>query len=49
MAHGNASTCFHPFLLPSDMKGSSLEQLKTKLMVNFDPLRCFVGDVEVSI
>ncbi|MBA0770107.1 hypothetical protein Gotri_018781 [Gossypium trilobum] len=46
VAHGNASTCFHPFLLPSDMKGSSLEQLKTKLMVNFDPLRCFVGDVE---
>ncbi|KAH1082116.1 hypothetical protein J1N35_021877 [Gossypium stocksii] len=46
VAHGNASTCFHPFLLPSDMKSSSLEQLKTKLMVNFDPLRCFVGDVE---
>ncbi|PPS17856.1 hypothetical protein GOBAR_AA02726 [Gossypium barbadense] len=46
VAHGNASTCFHPFLLPSDMKGSSLEQLKAKLMVNFDPLRCFVGDVE---
>ncbi|MBA0741956.1 hypothetical protein Gogos_015073 [Gossypium gossypioides] len=46
VAHGNASTCFHPFLLPSDMKGSSLEQLKTKLMVNFDPVRCFVGDVE---
>ena len=48
MAHGNASNAFHPFLLPADMKGS-LEQLKTKLMVNFDPLSCFVGDVEVSI
>ncbi|KAL4354660.1 hypothetical protein GQ457_06G039830 [Hibiscus cannabinus] len=45
VAHGTASNCFHPFLLPADMKGS-LEQLKTKLMVNFDPLRCFVGDVE---
>ncbi|KAK6258334.1 hypothetical protein SCA6_012808 [Theobroma cacao] len=45
VAHGNASNAFHPFLLPADMKGS-LEQLKTKLMVNFDPLRCFVGDVE---
>ncbi|XWS45420.1 hypothetical protein CRYUN_Cryun15aG0135300 [Craigia yunnanensis] len=43
--HGNASNAFHPYLLPADMKGS-LEQLKTKLMVNFDPLRCFVGDVE---
>ncbi|KAE8695363.1 ADP-ribosylation factor family protein [Hibiscus syriacus] len=45
VAHGNASNSFHPFLLSADMKGS-LEQLKTKLMVNFDPLRCFVGDVE---
>ncbi|GMI78326.1 hypothetical protein like AT1G63810 [Hibiscus trionum] len=47
VAHGSASSSFHPFLLPADMKGS-LEQLKTKLMVNFDPLRCFVGDVEAK-
>ncbi|XP_022751385.1 nucleolar protein 6 isoform X2 [Durio zibethinus] len=45
VAHGNPSNAFHPYLLPADMKGS-LEQLKTKLMVNFDPLRCFIGDVE---
>ncbi|XVE82616.1 hypothetical protein DITRI_Ditri16bG0020000 [Diplodiscus trichospermus] len=45
VAHGNASNAFHPYLLPADMKGG-LEQLKTKLMVNFDPLQCFVGDVE---
>ncbi|CAL5371205.1 unnamed protein product [Camellia sinensis] len=42
---GNASKVFHPFMLPRDMKGS-LEELKHKLMVNFDPLRCFVGDLE---
>ncbi|KAE8655090.1 putative ADP-ribosylation factor [Hibiscus syriacus] len=45
VAHGSASNSFHPFLLPADMN-CSLEQIKTKQMVNFDPLRCFVGDVE---
>ncbi|KAG5560683.1 hypothetical protein RHGRI_003871 [Rhododendron griersonianum] len=45
VVRGKPSKKFHPFLLPGDMKGS-LEELKHKLMVNFDPLRCFVGDVE---
>ncbi|KAI8019409.1 Nucleolar protein 6 [Camellia lanceoleosa] len=45
VVRGNASKVFHPFMLPGDMKGSS-EELKHKLMVNFDPLRCFVGDLE---
>ncbi|KAI3451695.1 hypothetical protein Pfo_008360 [Paulownia fortunei] len=42
---GNASKTFQPFLLPGDMKGN-LEELKNKLMVNFDPLRYFVSDIE---
>ena len=33
---------------PVDFKGS-LEELKNKLLVNFDPLRFFVGDLEASI
>ncbi|KAG8383986.1 hypothetical protein BUALT_Bualt04G0070800 [Buddleja alternifolia] len=44
---GNASKTFHPFLLPGDMK-ENLEVLKNKLMVNFDPLRYFVTDIEAS-
>lgn len=48
VVRGKPSKKFHPFLLPGDMKGS-LEELKKKLMVNFDPLRCFVGDMEASI
>ncbi|XP_009347539.2 nucleolar protein 6 isoform X1 [Pyrus x bretschneideri] len=45
VACGNASNVFHPFLLPGDMKGNS-EALRNKLLVNFDPLRCYVGDLE---
>ncbi len=48
MAHGNPSNAFCPFMSRGDMEGS-LEELKRKVMVNFDPLRCFVGDVEASI
>jgi hypothetical protein len=48
VARGNASKFFHPFILPGDLKGSS-EEVKNKLLVNFDPLRCFVGDLEASI
>ncbi|KAL6551884.1 hypothetical protein OROGR_008038 [Orobanche gracilis] len=43
--HGKASKAFQPFLLPRDLKGSP-EELKNKLMVNFDPLRYFVSDIE---
>lgn len=35
-------------MLPGDLKGS-LEEVKNKLLVNFDPLRCFVGDLEASL
>ncbi|KAJ4714403.1 nucleolar protein 6 [Melia azedarach] len=45
VAHGNASKAFRPFLLPGNVKGSS-EELKTKLMVDFDPLSCFVRELE---
>ncbi|ONH96837.1 hypothetical protein PRUPE_7G155300 [Prunus persica] len=45
VARGNASKVFHPFLLPGDLNGNS-EDLRNKLLVNFDPMRCFVGDVE---
>ncbi|KAK6150894.1 hypothetical protein DH2020_015826 [Rehmannia glutinosa] len=44
---GNASKSFQPFLLPGDMKGN-LEELKNKLMVNFDPLRYFVTGIEAK-
>ncbi|XP_059457350.1 uncharacterized protein LOC132187164 [Corylus avellana] len=45
VARGNGSKFFNPFMLPGDLKGS-LEEVKNKLLVNFDPLRCFVGDLE---
>ncbi|KAL6952077.1 hypothetical protein U1Q18_040933 [Sarracenia purpurea var. burkii] len=45
VVHGNASKVFHPFILPRDMKGK-LEELKYKLMVDFDPQRYFVEDLE---
>lgn len=45
VARVNASKAFGPFLVPEEMKGSS-EEVKNKMMVDFDPLRCFVGDVE---
>lgn len=48
VVRGDASKAFHPFLLSGDLKGSS-EELKNKLMVDFDPLRCFVGDLEASL
>lgn len=47
VAQGNASKAFHPFLLPEHMKGNSPD-LKDTLLVDFDPLRCFIGDLEAS-
>lgn len=44
---GNASKAFQPFLLPEDVKGN-LEEQKSKLMVGFDPLKCFVTEIEAS-
>ncbi|KDP42811.1 hypothetical protein JCGZ_23753 [Jatropha curcas] len=45
VARGNASKLFQPILSPRDLKGSS-EELKNKLMVNFDPLRCYIADIQ---
>ncbi|KAI9164874.1 hypothetical protein LWI28_003798 [Acer negundo] len=48
VARGNASKAFRSFMLPADMKRGT-EELKNKLMVDFDPLRCFVGDIEKDL
>ncbi|PON74894.1 Nrap protein [Parasponia andersonii] len=45
VARGNPSKIFHPFLLPGDLKGSS-EEVRNKLLVDFDPLRCLLGDLK---
>ncbi|XP_004512044.1 uncharacterized protein [Cicer arietinum] len=45
IAKGHASKCFQPFLLPKDLKGRP-EELKKKLLVDFDPSRCFIRDLE---
>ncbi|KAJ4851471.1 hypothetical protein Tsubulata_014141 [Turnera subulata] len=47
VAQGNASKAFRPFILPENLMGST-EELKEKLMVNFDPLTCYVTDLEAS-
>ncbi|KAH9614552.1 hypothetical protein KSS87_003366 [Heliosperma pusillum] len=45
VARGNASKEFSPILRPKDMKGR-LDILKTKLMVDFDPLKCYIVDLQ---
>ncbi|KAJ6378798.1 hypothetical protein OIU78_028927 [Salix suchowensis] len=45
VARGNASKAFHPFMLPGDLRGS-LDKLKNKLLVDFDPLRCYIADLQ---
>ncbi|XP_073135588.1 uncharacterized protein [Henckelia pumila] len=42
---GRASKTFLPFFSSQDMEGSS-EELKNNLMVNFEPLKCLVADIE---
>ncbi|CAM8912250.1 unnamed protein product [Rhodiola kirilowii] len=46
VVHGNPSKSFNPFLMPEDLKGRTLEDLKRKLLVDFDPLKCFLADLE---
>ncbi|KAL3525384.1 hypothetical protein ACH5RR_013756 [Cinchona calisaya] len=48
VARGQASKNFHPFMLPGVGEGirASLEKLKDKVMVDFDPVRCFIDDIE---
>ncbi|XP_051127399.1 uncharacterized protein LOC127248890 [Andrographis paniculata] len=45
--HGRASKSFNPFLLPKGLQGS-LGELRNKLMVNFDPLKYLVDDIEAK-
>lgn len=45
VVRGKASKVFRPFLLPGEMKGT-LKELKNKLMVDFDPLKCFIRGLE---
>lgn len=47
VAWGNPSKIFNPFLFSKDLKGSS-DELRNKLMVDFDPLRCLLGELEAS-
>lgn len=45
VAEGHASKCFQPFLLPKDLKGRP-EELRNKLLVDFDPSKCFIRDLK---
>ncbi|KAL3039003.1 hypothetical protein AAZX31_01G163500 [Glycine max] len=45
VAEGQASKCFQPFLLPKDLKGRP-EELRNKLLVDFDPSKCFIRDLK---
>ncbi|RDX99089.1 Nucleolar protein 6, partial [Mucuna pruriens] len=47
VAEGQASESFQPFLLPKDLKGRP-EELKNKLLVDFDPSKCFIRDLKAS-
>lgn len=47
VTRGNASNGFHPFLGPDELKGS-LQDVRNKIMVDFDPLQCFLRDVQAS-
>lgn len=47
VAKGNPSKIFSPFLLLRNLKASP-ENIKDKLLVNFDPLRCYSADLQVS-
>lgn len=47
VAKGDPSKIFSPFLLPRNLKPNS-EDIKNKLLVNFDPLRCYIADLQAS-
>ena len=48
---GRASKSFHPFLLAGVGTGikACLEDLKDKVMIDFNPVRCFIDEIEVRI
>lgn len=45
VAHGKASKSFQPFLLTKGVNGSKRD-LQDQLYINFDPLMCYVKDLE---
>ncbi|CAN1814117.1 Nucleolar protein 6, partial [Linum perenne] len=47
IVHGNATKSFAPFFTAEDFKGN-LQQLKDKLLVDFNPLRCYVTDLKAK-
>lgn len=46
VACGNASKIFNPYLSLKDFNGRSVEEMKSRLMVDFDPLRCYIADIQ---
>lgn len=44
---GKPSKLFHPFIMPGGLD-ANIEGIHKKLMVDFDPFRCFVKDLEVT-
>lgn len=50
VACGRPSKSFNPFMLPRDRKHikTNIQELQNNLMVDFDPVRCFVNEIEVS-
>lgn len=48
MASGNATKSFSPFISPRDIKANP-EKAQSKVMVDFDPLKCLLGDLEASM
>lgn len=47
MVQGKASKLFQPFFSSGDII-SNIEELQRKLMVDFDPSKCFIEDLEVN-
>ncbi|XP_021848982.2 uncharacterized protein [Spinacia oleracea] len=45
VARGNPSNYFSPIFRPKDVKGG-LDVIKTKIMVDFDPLQCYLMDIQ---
>lgn len=47
VVRGNPSKIYQPFTLLGGMKGTK-EELKDKLLIDFDPVKCFIKDLEAS-
>jgi U3 small nucleolar RNA-associated protein 22 len=48
IANGKPSKTFQPFISAADIKSSSLDKLKDKFMVDFNPVRCYINDLETK-